>query len=274
MDIADFANELPPSSSLGAVGSMLKEEDLPAPIDTYRRSVALILAYGTESRLKENEFIGRLLALGIVAAAEAYFRATLSACIELCPIAQSGAATKVINLGGLLWHGKQGFSRSAFEHSSFASRDELYRACKDYLSVKLDDTKFKSLLDQYEKVCHLRHAIVHGDGMLPGRNAVQLNVPKYVKPVRIVIHYANIQDIAAVINTLVFTLNRELFAVMCERWAISWRGRADWDPALERTTFNKLWAIFHSADGRRSRRGRSKITRASCMAEVKAQYGI
>jgi hypothetical protein len=175
-----------------------------------------------------------------------HFRATLSACIELCPVAQAGAAAKVINLGGLLWHGKKGFSRSAFEHASFTSREELVKACKDFLSIKLNDTKFKALLDQYERVCHLRHGIVHGDGLLPGRNAVQLDVPRYSKPVRIVVRYGQLQEIAAVINTLVMTLNRELFAIMCERWAIAWRTRADWDPALEGPLFNRIWATFHS----------------------------
>jgi hypothetical protein len=274
MDISDYANEMPPSSRLGAIAAMLNEEALSAPIDGYRRSEAQILSYGTEQRLRENDFLGRLLALGLVAAAEAYFRATLAACIELCPVAQAGAAAKTINLGGLLWHGKQGFSKSAFEHASFASRDELIRACKDFLSIKLDDAKFKALLDQYERVCHLRHGIAHGDGLLPGRNAVQLEVARYSKPVRIVIRYSHLQDIAAVLNTLVFTLNRELFAVMSGRWAIEWRKRADWDPALEVSAFNRIWTTFHSTDEARTRRGRSKITRTKCMAEIKTQYSI
>lgn len=274
MDISDFANEAPPSSALGPIANMLKEDESPSPVDTYRRSVSSILLYGTEARLQENDFIGRLLALGLVAATEAYFRAILSSCIELCPISQSGAAAKAINLGGLLWHGKEGFSRSAFEHASFTSREELVRACKDFLSIKLDDSKFKSLLDQYERVCHLRHGIVHGDGLLPGRNAVQLDIPRYSKPVRIVVRYAQLQEIAAVINTLVMTLNRELFSIICERWAITWRKRADWDSALEASLFNKIWAAFHSAESLPIRSGRSKITRGRCMAEVKAQFGI
>jgi hypothetical protein len=140
--------------------------------------------------------------------------------------------------------------------------------------IKLDDSKFKALLDQYERVCLLRHGIVHGDGLLPGRNAVQLDVPRYAKPVRIVVRYAQLQEIAAVINTLVMTLNRELFAIMCERWAITWRTRADWDPELEGPLFNQIWTIFHSAEGLTMRRGRSKITRGRCMSEVKAQFAI
>jgi hypothetical protein len=72
MDISDYANETPPSSALGPITTLLREEELPSPIDTYRRSKTQILIYGTEPRLQENDFIGRLLTLGLVAAAEAF----------------------------------------------------------------------------------------------------------------------------------------------------------------------------------------------------------
>lgn len=274
MDLADYVNELPPSARLGSLSSYMEEQELPTPIDMYRQGVSVILSYGTERKLKSQDFLGRLLILGLVSAAEGYFRSVLASCIELCPVAQSAASGKTINLGGLLWHGKSGFSRSAFEHASFASKEELSKACKDFLGIKLSDATFKSLLDEFDIVCQLRHGIVHGDGILPGRNAVQLDIPRFSKPARITIRYRHLQEVAAVINTLVLTLNRELFVEMCKRWAIDWRKRADWDPALEGATFARIWSIFHSSDERQTRAGRSKITKARCMADVKAQYGI
>jgi hypothetical protein len=133
MDAADYVNELPPSSRLGSLDDFLKEETLASPVDMYRRSIGQILQYGTQARLAESDFVGRLLIFGIVSAAEAYFRAILSSCIELCPVAQSIASKKMISLGGLLWHGQPGFSRSAFEHTSFTSKEELTKVCREYL---------------------------------------------------------------------------------------------------------------------------------------------
>lgn len=274
MDVADYVNENPPSSSLSSIADLLVEQSLVSPIDNYRQSVGEILAYGTEARLSSNDFLGRLLVLGVVSAAEGYVRAILSSCMELCPIAQATAATKTINLGGLLWHGKDGFSRSAFEHASFSSKKELSKACEDFIAFKLEDATFKSILDTYESVCQLRHGIVHGDGIMPGRNAVQLEISKFDKPVRIVVRYRQLQEIAAAVDTLVATLNREIFVRMCRRWAEDWRRRADWDPANEERLFARLWSIFLSASERRLRVGRSKITRGRCMAEVKLFYGI
>jgi hypothetical protein len=240
----------------------------------YQNSVGELLRYGSPDRLAQSSFLGRLLVRGIVSAAEAYFRAVLSSCIELCPIAQSIASKKTINLGGLLWHGHVGFSRSAFEHASFTSKEELVRACREYLGISLDDSTFKSLLDQYEIVCQFRHGIVHGDGLLPGRNAVQLNIKRYRRPVRIVIGFKQIQDVAAVVNTLVMTFNRQLFGEMCKRWAIEWRQRDDWEPALEKSSFTAIWRIFCCTEENNRRKGRTRITKTNCLNAVKAFYNI
>jgi hypothetical protein len=274
MDLLDYINTSPPGANVTDLPSYVAEQDYQVPIDAYRRSVRAILGYGTEHTLEANDFIGRLLLIGLVSSAEGYVRSVLSACLEICPLAQSSAASKNVNLGGLLWHGKQGYSRGAFEHASFASRRELAKAYDDYVGFKLDDVTFKTLLDEFEVVCHLRHGIVHSDGALPGRNAVQLGIPRAEKPMQIVVRYRHLQEVASVINTLVYTLNRALFKEMCKRWAVDWRSRADWDPGQENNYFGKIWTIFHSRDERELRIGRTKITRSNCAAEARAFFGI
>ncbi|MBZ9674083.1 hypothetical protein [Mesorhizobium sp. ES1-3] len=274
MDIADYANEVPAGSRLGSLDNYLRTCDLGAPIDMYRVSISQILTYSTPERLRDNDFIGRLLVIGIVSSAEAYFRAVLSFCIEICPLARSNAARKTVNLGGLLWHGQVGFSRSAFEHASFASKNELVSVTKEYIGFKMEDTVFLALLEQYEVVCQLRHGIVHGDGLLPGKNAVQLDIQRYDGPIRITIGYGELQDIASVVSTLVMTFNREIFVLMCKRWAIDWRQRADWEPRLAYKMFGYIWKTFHSKEDWRLRRGRSHMNRSACLAKVEGQYNL
>jgi hypothetical protein len=274
MDIADYVNDLPPSSRLGSLDDFLREEALASPVDMYQRSITQILRYGTRERLLESDFLGRLLVIGIVSATEAYFRAILSSCIEICPVAQSIASEKTINLGGLLWHGRAGFSRSAFEHATFTSKDELTRACKQYLGIELDKRIFGELLDQFEIVCQLRHGIVHGDGLLPGRNAVQLDIKRYKKPVRITVGYGRLQAVAAVVSTLVMTLNRQIFLDMCKRWAVDWRRRADWEPQSEKRSFGVIWNIFYCKEEAMRKRGRTTITKSDCLSAIRALYNI
>ncbi len=274
MTLSDYANEAPPSAKLSALSSYMQEEDPWAPIDMYRSSISAILQYGTEERLRESLFLGRLLALGLVSAVEGYCRAVLSNCMEICPVSQAVSAEKMINLGGLLWHGKAGFSKSAFEHTSFSSKKELVTAFRDYIGFRLSPGVFESPLDEYDDVCQLRHGIVHGDGLLPGRNAVRLNIPRFEKPARIILRYRHLQEIASVVNTLVFSLNRELFEEMCKRWATDWRERADWNPALEDVSFSRLWEIFRSEKAPGNTSAPSEVVRANCMSETKTRFDL
>jgi hypothetical protein len=274
MDIADFANLVAPSVSFSSRSTCFKEERVRSPIDEYRTSVVDILNFGTKDLLDSSAFAGRLLVLGIVSAGEGYVRSILSRVIQMCPVSQSTSAEKMISFGGILWHSKDNFGRSAFEHTTFLSKDDLEKCFKNFLGFKLEDKKFKSLLEEYNAVCQLRHGIVHNDGILPGRNAIQLEVPKFSQAARIHIKYAHLQEIAAVVNTLVFTLNRELFEEVCKRWAVDWRKRADWDPSEESSSFNKIWGTFHSCDECKYRAGRKSITRGKCKQKIISEYGL
>lgn len=274
MLVQDFANDGAPSVRLGTIESLLKAERPANPIDSYRSSVKEMLTYGSVERLAKNDFLGRLLVLGLVSAAEGYIRSIMGACIEMCPVARTVASIKQIQLGGLLWHGKDGFSRSAFEHLSFAGKKDIMNGFREYLGILLEDGIFKGPLEQYESVCQIRHGIVHSDGFLPGRNAVLLDVRRFEQPVRIVIRFDELQEIAAVVNTLVYTLNRELFRTICQRWAIDWRKRADWEPRQEIALFQKVWGAFHCRTERRARGVRGKITRNRCMGVVRSHFRI
>lgn len=274
MLLADFVNEAPPSGTIGSLDAALKEIDLPSPIDRYIQYSRSILLYGTSIRLSEDHRIGGLLLLGVISAAEGYFRSVLSLSLEVCPICRRNSAEKQINLGGVLWHGQEEFRRSAFEHMSFTSKEELRRAAEGYLKFKLADSHFKIPLEEYEIACHLRHGIVHNAGILPGRNAVQMEVRRYKKVVEIVVDYALLQRTVAAVDTLVLTFNRELFAEICRRWAIDWRQRADWIKENEDKLFTKIWNMFFCSELHGTRAGRSKITKSNCMTEVRNKFGI
>ena len=274
LGIEDYVSDAPAPSKLGTVVPCLVPVSAESPIDVYLKRVRESLLYGTPQALKSNHFLGRLLALGVVAAAESYFREVLASSMMICPVAKSNASSKAVNLGSLLWNGHGFFTRSAFDNSSFSSADGLKKATQDYLSYKMEDSLFATPLVEFDKVCNIRHSIVHADGMLPGKNAVQLDIPQQKGPVQLVIGYDELQDIASIVTTLVATYNRTIFKVMCQRWAIDWRKRNDWEPAKDDILFKKIWDIFHSVEQNKVRKGRSKITKQACIKVVKAQYSI
>ncbi|MEH6490944.1 hypothetical protein [Halopseudomonas sp.] len=274
MEVEDFVCEAPPTAALTGLSDCMTEQDMPAPIDFYLQSSREIIGYGTPERLNEMSKLGGYLLLGLFSAAEGYFRSILSASLDICPISKKTAAEKQINLGGVLWHGQEGFRRSAFEHMSFTSSKELMSASKNYLGFEMKGSVFNSILRDFDTICHLRHGLVHNAGFLPGRNAVQIDIQQFSRSVEILVDFGFLQSAAATLDSLVVTYNRSLFSEMCNRWAEDWRGRSDWEPLEERKRFLQIWNIFCCKLELGSRRGRHKITPASCMAKLKLDYNL
>jgi hypothetical protein len=252
----------------------MHEIDMPSPIDFFMQNSRELINYGTSVRLGEINRLGGLLLLGLISTAEGYFRSILSAALDICPVCRSTAAEKQINLGGILWHGKDEFRRSAFEHMSFTSGKELMAASKGYLGFDMKGSVFNSILQDFDAICHLRHGLIHNAGILPGRNAIQIDIQSYLRPVEIRIDFAFLQNAAATIESLVLTFNRALFSEMCGRWAGAWRHRSNWKPSEEQEKFLQIWNIFSCKIELENRTDKENITPEKCMIEVRAENNI
>ena len=272
--ISDFVNEAPGSNSIGAIDVYLSDANLPSPVDAYVQYTRSLLRFGTPDHLGQNEHLGGLLLLGAVSAAEGYFRSIFSQVLEICPMSREASAEKQINLGGVLWHGYSEFRRSAFEHITFCSREDLKRHSRAYICFDLQDSYFKDPLSEFDKVCHLRHGLIHNGGILPGRNAVQVGAKPGRSPKRIDLDFGNLQSLIAAIDTLVLTFNRELFNEMCRRWATSWRQRNDWDGANASRIFNFIWRVHFCKELHSQRPGKRNITRSECLNKIVSQYDL
>lgn len=274
MDIEDYVCIAPPTENLSDLSDCMQEIEMPSPIDFYIKNSREIIHYGTQARLDEMNKLGGLLLLGLISSAEGYFRSILSSTLDICPISKSTAAEKQINLGGVLWHGKEEFRRSAFEHMSFTSAKELTSVAKNYLGFDMKGSIFKSILQDFDAICHLRHGLIHNAGILPGRNAIQIDIQSFSKPVEIVVDFRFLQKAAATIDSLVVTFNRALFSEMCGRWAGVWRNRSDWSPINERKKFLQIWNIFACRQELQNRNGRRNLTPSKCMAQVRNNYNL
>jgi len=274
MKIEDFVCTAPPSEPLQGISSCIVDHTTNSPIDAYLKSMQQIVGYGTAQRLSEMDKLGGLLLLGIISGTEAYFRSILASCLDVCPVSKSTAAEKSINLGGVLWHGARDFRRSAFEHMSFTSSKDITSASKGYLGFDLKSSDFSHVFANFDAICHLRHGLVHNDGVLPGRNAVQIDVPQRSRGACIRVDFGFLQDAAASTHALVTTFNRTLFREMCARWATSWRARADWDPSDERRRFLQVWHLFISRTELATRSEKSSLTMSKCIQLIKSEFNI
>lgn len=274
MSLADFITMQAASVSLGDLSGMFVSKEKSCPIDRYKERIKDILRYGNPERLTDDRMIGRLLAVNTVSVVEAYLRSIISSVMEICPISQSIASEKTINLGGMLWHGRYGYSLSAFDHVSFSNAEDIQKISRSYIGFELQKDKFAIPLAEFDRVCHIRHGIVHNDGILPGRNAVKLGISRSSGALETVVDFKILQEIAAVANALVTTYNRELFVFMCKRWGVDWRSRADWLPENEDYLFNRLWDMFSSRVELALRHDRTNARRIDCLRAVKRHFDL
>lgn len=275
IDVGDFAYVAPESAGLSSIIAYVETVDPPNPIDSFLLSRSEIIRTGVGSLIDGNPLLGRLLLVGAVSAFENYCRGILSGCLELCPISQSRSSEKNVSLGGAIWHGRKGsFNRSAFEHKSFADAKELKSVFKEYIDFDLSSSTYFDLLRSFETIMQLRHAIVHSDGVLPGRNAVKLEVRRTGSALAIRINQSRLQECILVLNSLVVTINRNLFSDICKRWAVDWRRRADWDPDTENKTIYAIFDLFVHSTYNQALKNRQKWGKKALLTQLRSSYGL
>ena len=247
-----------------------------APIDEFYVEVKKIVMYSSNIQmLEENEFLGSLLYVGIISKTENYIREILTECIKICPICKRETANRSVSFGSMMWQRSGEFEKGIFENISFSDSSAIKKELKNCLKVDINKNELLSeLLDEFDKLCQMRHAIVHSSRVLAGKNAIQLNIPPSVDKLSIRVGYAQLQECASICTACVMTFNLKLFEVMGHRWAIDWRRLTDfWDEEKEDEYFSKIWDIFSSVIDR-NEADLAEMTKAECINAIKIEYQL
>lgn len=245
-----------------------------APIDTFYTETRAIQGKFRPENYEDCEWLGSYLSLGIFSSTENYFREIFSEILFLCPSSQKMAADAQINLGSLLWHPTTDYPRGAFENFSFADAKVIVSTAKKYIKVDLETPELKADLENYDNICELRHGIVHSSRIIAGKNAIKLGIDSSKNKSCIVIKYDELQEILAICNSLVSSVNTFLFERLCQRWATDWRRLPSWRREDEHNKFKKIWSILHSSIDARQQRIPTNISMRKCKNLVKATYNI
>lgn len=129
-------------------------------------------------------------------------------------------------------------------------------------------------MDEFDKLCQMRHAIVHSSRILAGKNAVRLNIPPDNRKVLVKIGYAQLQECASICTSCVMALNLKLFEEMVTRWAINWRKINDfWNNIDENNYFTAIWDVFSSEIDRADEQ-LAEMTKLKCKNTVKKEFHV
>jgi hypothetical protein len=243
-----------------------------SPIDIFYGEVRTILALSSPSMIK-TDWQGSLYAIAIISNTENYFRSILGKMIDICPQSKKKAANNSINFGSVLWHPNESIERGAFEHVSFSESKKIIEITRKYIGLELNNSDLTPILNEFNKVCELRHGIVHSSRILAGKNALILDLPSSIKEQFITIGFGQLQNIASICTTLVVSYNQKLFEEMAHRWATSWR-KPTWTTEIETENFKNMWNIFHSKIDKQNNNIPEKGTWVKCRNLIKSEYQL
>lgn len=266
------ANRAAPSTKIQDIslyGSILK---IPAtsPIDEFLQKSEALILQGDQQLLNSNPEIANLLFVGIVAHTENYFRDLFAELLQLCPVSQVKSSARDVKLGSVIWHRAGNIERGAFEAFSFASADNIIETLKKYFDVTIDSKSDSyALLQEFDQLCELRHAIVHSGSIMSGKNVIKLKLPRTNQNLHVQLNFQTFQEASSIATSLICSINTELFKVFGLRWRDEWPKKLhNWSPRLKNSKFDDLWNLFFSKTDSNRTSTSVRLSKLQCKTEV------
>lgn len=189
----------------------------------------------------------QLLLLGTVAAVESYLRGILRHTINIDVSAREKAYEQSISFAAATHLSVDLMPEAIFERTSFIGRKSVWEeslhkiiGIPGPIPPGLD-----AAIQAYERVCQLRHCIVHRFGRLGANNAVQLGMAKHgphsERP--IIMTYSVLQTCFLACETLVRTVNNIIFRTVLGRIPRHQWKRAKKSPPKWFTTIYALFCV-------------------------------
>ena len=146
------------------------------------------------------------------------------------------------------------------EDCSFASKKNIEDSLKNFLGINLqksEDPDLDKILEDFSKVCQIRHCIVHRFGYLGSKNAINFGLSQHKefvgKPVRL--DFNTLQIIFLTCNNTVKLLNNFLFIKVLNRTVekefkdyYNWL----WDFEADKEEFKKYFEVFAADESQES----------------------
>jgi hypothetical protein len=166
--------------------------------------------------------VGRLVLLGYMSAVESYFRALFRGLINVDEYACRKVESLDVSYGAALHHKPEILAEALFEEHSFSSSYGVKEGIRNFSGFKGDfPNDVKSALEDYKKICEIRHCCVHRFGKLGAKNAIRLGLNDHRRILEkpLLLSEEAVEDISEVLRNIVKTINNFLFRHVIERTA-------------------------------------------------------
>lgn len=198
-----------------------------SPVDEYRANLSQInvLYLQADQRGEYTSMLGSLVYLGMVSAAEGYFRSLLRRLIILDPACHHNASSRTVTYAAAVHHDRELLPEALLEGLSLASTKNVAGELKTLCNISQMSkdggvpAALQQLFHNFEAICQVRHCGIHRFGKLGSQQAFRLGMalhkPLLEKPLTLTVHH--LQDIAEALDALIRGVNSYCFADILKR---------------------------------------------------------
>lgn len=199
-----------------------------------------------------SDFHRSLALLGHVSCVESYFRKIISDLVVIDPISRDKCLSYSVTYG-IAWAAYThdhldltSLSEALLENATFISKEHVLQNLKVFLDIKGNfPSEVESALETFEKICHLRHCIVHRFNLLGSKNAIALGFDLHSDKIGSTIRLSqqDIEDISSNCASIITIVNNYLFNSIISRYS-ELVDKLNIDTDAEFSQFNKYYKIF------------------------------
>lgn len=215
--VVDFSRFLAPRGPLASA---------PAIDEYYANTTDLLQRSGDPSCTDQGR---RLLVVELVACVERYVRSLLVSLAVVCPCSRRTVERKQVSLASVAYYSEAELAFAILDHQALSGVSEVVRATQQMtgFDVKQGSSAYVAL-SEFDRVCQLRHAIVHQAGRLGPNNLLEIKVSAQT-PVVVAVDVLGFQELVAICHTAVRAYNQYVFENVVERWAREGHIIGDWE---------------------------------------------
>ena len=210
------------------------------------------------SILQKKNF--NLILLGQISAVESYLREIIRKLIIHDEESKKTSSGMQLSYGAALNYTFEILPEALMEQVSFASKKNIISTFRDFLNIKgHTPSEVSNALEEFEKICQLRHCVIHRFGKLGSNNALKLGIDVHAqcleKPLSLT--ESHLYDTYIICKNLVLVLNSYLFKSILQRTTII-DGFWTWDLRKDKRKFKKYYEIFKSNEASETPQGTLK----------------
>jgi hypothetical protein len=201
---------------------------------------------GVPSRFQVDTQMNNLVLLGFVSAVESYLRSLVTRLVSFDEYVTQKVDCLKVTYAAARIHSEDLLAEALMEDMTFISKANVKTLLQEILEINVQQkSDLDALLSEYDRICQLRHCIVHRFGKLGSKNAMSLGLKihseHFEKPIQIskdslqTIAFNLFMTVKAINNTVYeSTLKRQ--AERSEEWT--------WDESKDAERFGRFYRIF------------------------------